>query len=215
MSTLTLPPTTQVSREKILNVAEQLFAKDGFNATSLRAITAEAGVNIASVNYYFRSKDQLIVEVLSRIIRPPNEQRIRLLEQAKTKAGSKPVPVPAILEAMIRPCLEMSFDPQHEQACRVLGRSLTEEGNFIKEIIENEWTPVVGRFVEVLKRTLPKVPTEELYWRMHFTHGAVIHTICHHQDLTILSGNRYHIEFKAALRRLINYSAAGLLAGAK
>jgi hypothetical protein len=39
--------------------AERLFARDGFEATSLRAITAEAGVNLATVNYHFPSRSSI------------------------------------------------------------------------------------------------------------------------------------------------------------
>lgn len=44
------------TKEKILDVAEGLFAEYGFNDTSLRTITSKAGVNLASVNYHFGDK---------------------------------------------------------------------------------------------------------------------------------------------------------------
>ena len=42
--------------ERILDVAEILFAEKGFAATSLRLITRKAQVNLAAVNYHFGSK---------------------------------------------------------------------------------------------------------------------------------------------------------------
>ena len=39
----------------ILEAAEQLFSERGFAETSLRTITARAGVNLAAVNYHFGS----------------------------------------------------------------------------------------------------------------------------------------------------------------
>ncbi|CSD08028.1 TetR family transcriptional regulator [Vibrio cholerae] len=45
------------TKEKILDVAEGLFAEYGFNDTSLRTITSKAGVNLASVNYHFGDKN--------------------------------------------------------------------------------------------------------------------------------------------------------------
>ena len=38
--------------------------KDGINNLTTRAIAREAGTNIASINYYFRSKDALVAEAL-------------------------------------------------------------------------------------------------------------------------------------------------------
>ena len=47
------------TKDKILDAAEALFMEHGFEATSLRAITATAGVNLAAVNYHFGSKEEL------------------------------------------------------------------------------------------------------------------------------------------------------------
>ena len=44
------------TKDRILDAAESLFAQHGFDATSLRMITASAGVNLASVNYHFQSR---------------------------------------------------------------------------------------------------------------------------------------------------------------
>lgn len=203
---------SQDSKNKILDAAESLFAENGFEATSMRSITSMAGVNLASVNYYFGSKDNLIVEVLSRAIRPLNEQRIHLLEKEVHRFGNDPVPLPNVLNAMLRPCLEVSFDPSREKTFQLLGRSLSEEGNFIQKIIEKEWVPIVGRFMTVLKKSLPDVPEEEIYWRMHFTVGAMIHSSCHHKDLTHLSSGLCKMDFESTLARLISYASAGLMA---
>lgn len=198
------------NRVKILEAAELLFARHGFAATSLRAITTEAGVNLASVNYYFGSKDQLIVEVLSRAIRPLNDHRFALLAAARLDHPTGPLPLPLILNAMLRPCLEIAFDPSRERTFQLLGRSLSEEGNFIQQVMEREWTPVVVRFMEALREALPNVPESEIYWRIHFTVGALIHTSCHHRDLTQLSQGLCRMEMEPTLARLIDYATAGL-----
>ena len=56
--------------ERILDAAQQLFAERGFAETSLRTITARAGVNLAAVNYHFGSKDALIQAVFMRFLGP-------------------------------------------------------------------------------------------------------------------------------------------------
>lgn len=213
-TTITDPPSQVDNRARILEVAEDLFGRHGFSATSLRAITAEAGVNLASVNYYFGSKDQLIVEVLSRAIRPLNDQRLALLDQARRAHPSGPIPLPEILNAILRPCLEMAFDPARQSTFRLLGRSLSEEGNFIGQVIEREWTPLIGRFMQVLRETLPTVPEAEIYWRIHFTVGALIHLSCHHRDLPLLSNGLCQAEIESSLARLIDYAGAGLQSAA-
>lgn len=49
---------------KILEVAETLFAENGFHATSVRTIAREAGVNVAMISYYFGSKEKLLEALL-------------------------------------------------------------------------------------------------------------------------------------------------------
>jgi AcrR family transcriptional regulator len=44
------------TKDRILDAVERLFAERGYAATSLRIVTAEAGVNLAAVNYHFGSK---------------------------------------------------------------------------------------------------------------------------------------------------------------
>ncbi|MBS1928899.1 MAG: TetR/AcrR family transcriptional regulator [Chitinophagaceae bacterium] len=44
----------------ILNQAEKLFAKNGYDATTVRDIAEAAGVNLAMISYYFGSKEKLL-----------------------------------------------------------------------------------------------------------------------------------------------------------
>ena len=50
-------------RERLLKAAATVFAKDGFEKASLRAICLKAKANVASVKYYFGSKEGLYREV--------------------------------------------------------------------------------------------------------------------------------------------------------
>jgi len=47
------------AEEKIKEAARKLFTKKGFAATRTRDIAEEAGINLALLNYYFRSKQKL------------------------------------------------------------------------------------------------------------------------------------------------------------
>lgn len=52
-------PGPSTTREAILEIARRRFAEAGFDATSMRAIAAEAGVDPAVVAHFFASKDGL------------------------------------------------------------------------------------------------------------------------------------------------------------
>jgi AcrR family transcriptional regulator len=86
------------TKQAVFNAAERLFALNGFQNVSVRDITAEAGVNLASVNYHFGSKDALLVEIFRRRTAELNRERARLLHEAAGRHGGKP-PVREILEA--------------------------------------------------------------------------------------------------------------------
>ena len=64
------------TRERILDVAEKLFMGHGYEGTSMRQITGEAGVNLAAVNYHFGSKQSLIQEVFRQIGRASCRGRV-------------------------------------------------------------------------------------------------------------------------------------------
>lgn len=75
------------TKDRILDAAERLFARDGFDATSLRAITAEAKVNLAAVNYHFQSKEALVQAVIGRRLGPINVRRLELLDGYEAEAA--------------------------------------------------------------------------------------------------------------------------------
>ena len=52
------------TREAIIKAAVQLFAEKGFDSTSVRDIVTKARVNQAAINYHFKTKDGLYLEVL-------------------------------------------------------------------------------------------------------------------------------------------------------
>ena len=61
-------PTDTPTRDQILDAAEQLFARQGFAATTIKQIGAAAGVNSALLYYYFDDKETLYREMLRRIM---------------------------------------------------------------------------------------------------------------------------------------------------
>lgn len=58
-------PDAQPTRERLLLAALKLFAQQGYAKTSIRAIAAEAGANVAAVSYYFGDKASLYTALFS------------------------------------------------------------------------------------------------------------------------------------------------------
>ena len=62
------PPAS--TRDRILEVARDLFAQRGYNGTSVREIAIAAEANLAAVGYHFGSKDALYAEILRAHVGP-------------------------------------------------------------------------------------------------------------------------------------------------
>ena len=60
----------------------------GFEATSLRQITALAEVNLAAVNYHFGSKEELFESVLTRRLDPMNQRARRAFDALRARGGA-------------------------------------------------------------------------------------------------------------------------------
>src|ERR1700745_2336690 len=56
---LAVDASEENTRDKILSTAGEVFAEQGFEGATIRAITERAGVNVAAVNYHFRDKAEL------------------------------------------------------------------------------------------------------------------------------------------------------------
>ena len=86
----------------ILDAAEELFAQQGFDATSIRAVTRHAGMNPAAVHYHFGSKEVLLRALLERRIAPLNEERLLLLDHVLRDGEPD---LERLLDAYLRPVL--------------------------------------------------------------------------------------------------------------
>ena len=184
------------TRDRLLDAAERLYAERGIDATSLRAITQEAGSNVASVNYHFGSKQELTREVFARRLVPLNADRIRRLDSLETGAretgaretgaretgaretGGGEADVPSIVGAFVDPALATRRDPSSEQFLRLMGRMHSEPSEELMQLIHSQFSEVVLRFSTALGRALPQLPPAEIFWRFHFLVGAMVHSIC-------------------------------------
>ncbi len=204
----------QATKNRILDAAEALFMEHGFEATSLRAITAAAGVNLAAVNYHFGSKEELFQSVLTRRLDPMNQQRLDLLTRLERDLAPHPVPCERILSAMFIPALALARDPERggKNFLRLLGRAYADPAPFIRQFLSGQYAVMIARFKAAFARALPQLPAKELSWRLHFIMGALSYTLAGTDALKLIaeltpaeSGND-----EMLLRRLAPFLLAGL-----
>jgi AcrR family transcriptional regulator len=204
------------TNERILDVAEALFMEHGFEATSLRAITAAADVNLAAVNYHFGSKEELFQSVLTRRLDPMNQRRLELLTRFEAEVAPKPLPCDRILSALLIPALKLARDPQRggSNFLRLLGRAYADPAPFIRRLLSEQYAEMITRFKSAFARALPHLPRKELSWRLHFIMGALSYTLAGTDALKLIAELNPHetTNDEILLRRLGPFLLAGLTA---
>jgi len=205
-----------VTKDRLLDAAEALFMEHGFEATSLRAITAAASVNLAAVNYHFGSKEELFQSVLTRRLDPMNQERVDLLTELEARAAPNPVACERILAAMFIPALKLARNPERGGAnfLRLLGRAYADPAPFIRQFLSDQYALMIARFKAAFGRALPDLPKRELSWRLHFIMGALSYTLAGADVLKLieeLTPNE-SVNDEALLQRLAPFLLAGLTA---
>ena len=207
------------TRERILDAAERLFMAHGYDGTSMRQITGEAGVNLAAVNYHFGSKEALIQEVFRRRLNWLNEERMRALDELEATADGQPLKPSQIVDAFFGTMIRMAEDEERGGVIflRLLGRTLTEPSDFIRAFLAHEYKTVVERYKEALFRSLPGVPKAEIVWRFHFMLGATSYAIAGTDALRLVTDWGIEAEdsedrLDRLLPRLISFLIGGLRA---
>ncbi len=199
------------TREGLIRAAEKLFAELGIDRASLRAITKEASANLASVNYHFGSKDDLVRAVLARRLEPLNQERLVLLEECLRESRESPSPE-TIVRAFVAPVLRMIQRERGGHAfARFVGRAFAEPDPAMRGLLLDQFREVIERFSEALARALPHLPKEEIYWRFHFMVGSMIHTAALGFLVRDISGGLCNpADVDGVIDRLVRFVTGGL-----
>jgi AcrR family transcriptional regulator len=81
--------TGQQSRQRIIDAARERFMRDGYERATVRAIAADAGVDVAMVYYFFASKQGLFTESALRGPEHPLHQLAELLDEGTEQIGNR------------------------------------------------------------------------------------------------------------------------------
>ncbi len=204
------PETHAMTKALVFAAAERLFAVHGFQKVSVRDITAEAGVNLASVNYHFGSKDTLLFEIFRKRTAELNRARARMLHEANDRHRGKP-PVRAILEALIAPPVRWSA-PKGDRRISVqfLIRSRAEGTDAMREALRTDVSHL-RRFADALLIARPDLPPEEIYWRLHFVLGMIHNNRFAEFDRlhTLSEGLTREDDAETLIKRMVDFAEAG------
>jgi TetR/AcrR family transcriptional regulator, regulator of cefoperazone and chloramphenicol sensitivity len=132
------------TRDKILSAAGEVFAEQGFEGATIRAITERAGVNVAAVNYHFRDKAELYTRVV--------------LDACSARAAYRAAYREAMAEAVDSPeerfrsltyrFLEYLLDPARPNwKRRLMAREMANPTTALDELVEKNIRPLRDDFL--------------------------------------------------------------------
>ncbi|WP_219226014.1 TetR/AcrR family transcriptional regulator [Vibrio cholerae] len=201
------------TKEKILDVAEGLFAEYSFNDTSLRTITSKAGVNLASVNYHFGDKKTLVRAVLNRYLEAFMPEMKQSLERLNERDDYDMAEVFEALRAPLRSLSELRPNGT-SRFMLLIGRGYTDVQGHLRWFITNRYNDVLTLFTDSVLKANPNLTRETLFWRLHFTLGTCVFTMASSQALAEIAENDFgsKVDPKSVVDQLIPYLAAGVAA---
>lgn len=160
-------------REMLLDVAERLFAERGVAETSVRAITSEAKANVAAVNYYFGSKEELYQAVINRRLEPLVAERVRLLDVCEQDNASGGPTVEQLMYALVSPSINLCF--AHPYFTLLAGRLRVDNDEGLWNDYRSRQKFLQDRFASLFAAALPHLSVKEVELRLGFVLGALLH----------------------------------------
>ena len=116
-------PGPATSRDKILDVAEPLFARRGFEGVGMREVAEAAGLGKSSLFHHFHSKAQLYLAVLERVLARIEKRCTTALATPGTALARLDLWTEALVDALA----------EHAPSARLLLRALFEDDAFDAE----------------------------------------------------------------------------------
>jgi AcrR family transcriptional regulator len=141
------PQTEADTRERLLDSAGDVFAAQGYRDATVKQICEAADANIAAVNYYFGSKENLYAEAWRRAFHRSQE--------AHPSDGGVPehAPPEERLRGRIRALIHKVAD-EDNQAFRIAHKEMAEPTGLLKEVRRECLRPVMEAMAELIRELL-------------------------------------------------------------
>ena len=206
----------QITKDRLLDEAEVLFAEKGYNVVSLREITAAAKCNMGAVNYHFGGKKNLYLEVFrSRWV--PMELRMHEYFR-RTLEGRDNLSPATLIQALGRAFLE---GPLSKEELRTHRQLIIREINNPTDAFEIAADQTLRPLFEYLQRHLtPFLPEhldeESLTLDIMSIFGMLLYFNYSRPMISRITGRTYDQAFKARLiKHIVRFSLDGLSVNGK
>ncbi len=143
------------------------------------------------------------------------KRRLTLLDEAERDAGKKSPSLEILIEAMIRPTVEGGFAAGRRDTTfmRLMARCHSEPNPEIEHLIRAQFQRIMARFTDAFARALPELPREELFWRLIFTFGSLLHALLiSSKENSLPGGQPERLDADGLIQRLVAFASAGMKA---
>jgi AcrR family transcriptional regulator len=159
-----LTPRAVETRERILDAAESVFAKRGFDAATTREIAAISETNVATTYSYFANKEALYAAVLQRAIEPLIELMDRFAGQ-RDKPGAAAGAIHDVLSRLAN----------HEGTTRLVYREIVANGPLAEGLTKALFEPLLDRVCAEIRAGGRVEPDMEPFIAALFVHLSFSH----------------------------------------
>lgn len=190
------------ARDRILRVAEAVFADMGFEGASVRQIAVQADVPVALVSYHFKSKLSLYREVFKA--RDPDTGAQRLAGLALAQMEDDPERrLELILKAVLMPMLSLRKVAGTVNYGILLAREANDPRSAERGIIKEIFDPTAQATIALLRSTLPRRSEAEVVWAFQMIIGTMLYIMADTGRSAHLSGGACDPEDVDGTLRLI------------
>jgi len=201
-------------RDRILDVAQGLFAEHGYSGASTRAIAQAAGVNLAQLHYHYGAKRDLFKAAYLRGAVQVTDARAAALAEARARHAGGPIPLEALVRSFVTPFMLNGVTPEGRATMRMHARLHTEPDDIAKDVLSTVYDETTLAYVAEFQRVLPQLGHEVLCWRLYFMMGAYRYTLLRTGRLEAMSGGACDSgDFTRAVEEIVPFLCAGLAAG--
>jgi len=201
------------TRERLLEAAEELFAAQGFDGTTIRDLVTRAGCkNISAVHYYFGDKKELYEELFRDRLREMRESRLKAIEAAMDKRNKPTLEklLGAYAVDFLKPFKDLKRSQRFMQLFfRELAEQCLPEDMFLNELAG----PTIEAMEEAISAICPKIGKQDLLMSVFSVTGQLVHIM---QVKVLFEGAKGHsiasIDIDEAIEHIVKFSAAGIRA---
>lgn len=172
----------------ILDAAEKLFALHGRDGVTLKAIATAASVDTALIHYYFGDKDRVFRAVFARRAGEVNKARIAAMDEYEARVGDQKT-IEGVLDVFLRPIYEMIIEKGEGWVyfAAIVGHANASHFGG-KDVMAENFDPIVHRFIGMLKALAPNAPPERIYWFFDLVSSSLTHGLAQTGRIDDISG---------------------------